>query len=147
MNWNHDYRNKEYKDAGVERGVTAKAMTAILALVLALVLTLTSCGTNAEVSSAVSSTSTTTASEKTEDNAASKAEMFTERDLSGDCDESEAVTISLNGTDAKTSSSDGVSVDGSTVTITAEGVYVVSGIFLTVRSLLMRMIPRRCRSY
>ena len=44
MNRNQEYKDKVYKDAGVERGVTAKAMTVILALILALVLTLTSCG-------------------------------------------------------------------------------------------------------
>ena len=109
MNNDHGYKNKVYKDAGVERGTVAKAMAAILALILALLLTLTSCGSTAEAETLIS------------------ADMFTERDLSGDYDESEAETITLSGSSAKTSASSGVTVSGSTITITAEGVYIVSG--------------------
>lgn len=122
---NREYRNSKYTDAGVARGVTAKAMTVILSLLLALMLTFTSCGANAETGSA--GTVTATSSEQAADNAVSKSEMFTERDLSGDYDESEAETITLSGSSAETSASSGVSIDGSTVTITAEGVYIVSG--------------------
>ena len=125
MNRNQEYKNKIYKDAGVERGVTAKAMTVILALILALVLTLTSCGSTAEAGTTGGITSQT--STETSYNAASKSEMFTERDLSGDYDESEAETITLSGSSIQTSAKSGVSVDGSTVTISAEGVYIVSG--------------------
>ena len=125
MNRNQEYKNKTYKDAGVERGVTAKAMTVILALILALVLTLTSCGSTAETGTTGGITSQT--STETSYNAASKSEMFTERDLSGDYDESEAGTITLSGSSIQTSAKSGVSVDGSTVTISAEGVYIVSG--------------------
>lgn len=53
-------------------------------------------------------------------------DMFTDRDLEGTWDESEAVAIELSDT-GSTASGEGVSVDGSTVTITAEGTYVVSG--------------------
>ena len=53
--------------------------------------------------------------------------MFTERDLSGDYDESEAETITLSGSSIETSAASGVTINGSTVTISAEGVYVVSG--------------------
>ena len=125
MNRNREYKDKVYKDAGVERGVAAKAMTVIIALILALVLTLTSCGSTAEAESGGGATSQTAT--ETTYNAASKSEMFTERDLSGDYDESEAETITLSGSSIETSASSGVSIDGSTVTISAEGVYVVSG--------------------
>lgn len=110
---------KQPADAGVEKGFVTKALVSILALMLALALTLTSCGSAAE-----NGNITTTS---TEYNAASKSEMFTDRDLSADYDESSAATISLNGSGAETSASSGVSIDGSTVTITAEGTYIVSG--------------------
>ena len=125
MNNDNGYKNKIYKDAGVEHGAILKAMTTALALILALMLTLTSCGSSAEAESL--GTGTASATEAAADNAVSKSEMFTERDLSGEYDESEAETITLSGSSAKTSASSGVNVNGSTVTITAEGTYIVSG--------------------
>ena len=122
---NKEYKSKTYKDAGVERGLTVKAMAVILSLLIALMLTFTSCGASAEANSG--SAVTTTSTEQTANNAVSKSEMFTERDLSGDYDESEAETITLNGSSAETSAKSGVSIDGSVITITEEGVYVVSG--------------------
>ena len=122
-----EYKNKIYEGAGVKKGSAGKALAAVAALLLALMLTLSSCG-NAESAGAASDAGTVaTTSTTTVYDAASKAEMFTERDLSADYDESEAETITLSGTSAKTSASSGVSIDGSTVTITAEGVYIVSG--------------------
>lgn len=53
-------------------------------------------------------------------------EMFTARDLSADYDSSAAVTIALNGSSAS-SSSDSVKISGSTVTITEEATYLISG--------------------
>ena len=125
MNSNNEYKDKIYEDAGIKKGSAGKATAAILALLLALVMTLTSsCGT-----AATSDTEEvrTTSAETSNYDAASKAEMFTERDLSGDYDENDAVTITLGGTSAQTSSSNGVTIDGSTITITAEGVYIFSG--------------------
>lgn len=119
---NKEYKNETYKDAGVEKNFTTKALISVLALLLAFALTLSSCGSTADTGS--SAVTTTAASV---DNAVSKSEMFTERDLSDDYDESEAETITLSGSSAKTSAASGVSIDGSTVTISAEGVYVVSG--------------------
>ena len=121
---NKDYKNRTYSDAGVQKGFMTKALISILALILAFALTLTSCGT---ASGASSSAVTTTSSEQSEDNAVSKSEMFTDRDLSDEYDESEAETITLNGNSAETSAASGVSIDGSTITISAEGVYIVSG--------------------
>lgn len=54
------------------------------------------------------------------------AGLFSDRDLAGTYDESEAVAIQLNG-DSASCDSDSVSIDGSTVTITAEGIYLLSG--------------------
>lgn len=51
---------------------------------------------------------------------------FTDRDKSGEYDESSAVKITLNGSSANVSGS-GVSISGSTVTITAAGTYIISG--------------------
>ena len=53
-------------------------------------------------------------------------DMFTERDNKTDYDDSKAVTIQLNGTTA-TASSDSVKISGSTVQITEEATYVISG--------------------
>lgn len=126
MNKDHGYRNRIDKDAGKERsGGAAKAMAPVLAMALALMLTFTSCGAGT-VAEAASGNETVNSTESA-DNAVSKSEMFTERDLSGEYDESEAKTITLNGSSAKTSAASGVSVNGSTVTITEEGVYIVSG--------------------
>ena len=115
MNTNQEYRNRTYNDAGVDRGIVKKAMVSILALMLALMLTLTSCGSVAEAGSAGEVTAQT--STEASYNAASKSEMFTDRDLSGEYDESAAETITLSGSSIETSASSGVSVDGSTVTI------------------------------
>ena len=54
------------------------------------------------------------------------SDMFTERDNKTDYDDSKAVTIQLNGTTA-TASSDSVKISGSTVQITEEAIYVISG--------------------
>lgn len=54
------------------------------------------------------------------------SDMFTDRDLKTDYDASKAVTIQLNGTSA-TASSDSVKISGSTVTITEEATYLISG--------------------
>ena len=58
-------------------------------------------------------------------NAASGSDLFSERDLSAEYDDT-VVNIELTGTGAK-SSSDAVSVSGSVVTITGAGTYVISG--------------------
>lgn len=54
------------------------------------------------------------------------ADMFTDRDSNTEYDASESVTIKLNGTTA-TASSSSVKISGSTVTITEEATYVISG--------------------
>ena len=53
-------------------------------------------------------------------------EMFTDRDLRGDYDEAESIAITFTGSSA-TCSSSAVVISGNTVTITAEGTYILSG--------------------
>lgn len=54
------------------------------------------------------------------------SDMFTDRDMEIGYDETTAVSISLNG-DGASCDSDSVQISGSTVTITAEGTYILSG--------------------
>ena len=117
-----DSNNKEMKAyektaANSDSSFVTKSLISMIALILALVLTLTSCGG----AGGTGDTGLTQTSTTKEYNAASKSEMFTERDLSADYDESSAVKVTLSGTSAKASSSNGISVSGSTVTITSEG--------------------------
>lgn len=121
------YRNETYNDAGAEKSFTTKALISLLALILALALGLSSCGSSADAGNVASADTGNAATAAAEYNAAGKSEMFTERDLSGDYDESEAETITLNGRSAETSAAGGVSINGSSVTITEEGVYIISG--------------------
>lgn len=118
---------KEIKDpaaAGVKSGTAVKALVSILSLILALLLTLSSCGSTA---GSADTGALTTTSAQTEYTAENIGEMFSDRDLSGEYDESKSETITLNGTTAETSAASGVSTDGSVITITAEGTYIVSG--------------------
>lgn len=52
--------------------------------------------------------------------------LFSERDLDGSYDESTAVAIQLNG-DSAVCDSNAVSIDGTRITLTGEGVYLLSG--------------------
>ena len=83
-------------------------------------------------STAEGSSDTDTASADTETASADSsaainvADLFSDRDLAGTYEESEAKAITLTGTSASSDAS-GVSIDGGTITITEEGVYVLSG--------------------
>ncbi len=72
----------------------------------------------------------TVATESEEDvstyTAQTDSDMFTDRDLDSTYDESESVLIQLDG-DSASASSDSVQISGSTVTITEEATYIVSG--------------------
>ena len=102
----------------------------ILAVTTALMIMLSGCG--AAQASADSSDAGAQTTSVTYD-AASKSEMFTERDLSGEYDEAAALRIALNGSTAEVTEegtetkASAVSIDGSTITITAEGIYIFSG--------------------
>lgn len=125
----------------------------LLALVLILSLLLAACGTAAGQTaaeagtaaqnlSAASAGSPASADSPAADSAGSSSagssaassagsgdaysEAFSNRDLSGEYDTADAVTISLNG-DSAAASSETVQISGGSVTITAAGTYILSG--------------------
>lgn len=86
---------------------------------------------SADGSSNSSGSSSGSSSASSSDTAAKEEEltendMFTSRDLSGDYDESEAVKITL-GDSIVISGGSSAKADGSTITISEEGVYILSG--------------------
>ncbi len=100
-----------------------------LALILALLAgTLAACGeSGSAASAAVSGEEPAVSAEAAEASAAQPdGDMFTSRDLDPGYDESESVLIRLNGSSVS-ASSDSVQISGTTVTITEEAVYVISG--------------------
>lgn len=101
-----------------------KVLSACSCLLLCVVL-LASCqkADNRETASSTSSDSTSAVVDFVVTN---DEEMFTERDGSADYDESTAVKIELDVTSAKTGSNS-VKISGSTVTITEDGVYMITG--------------------
>lgn len=115
--------------ASIARGVA----TAGLSLSLAL-LPLAGCASSSSDDSGSSSTSVATTGSTASTIVASgdaiqvlgDTDVFTNRDLDPSYDESEAITISLSDS-GSTVSGGGVDIDGSTVTITTAGTYVVSG--------------------
>lgn len=109
-----------------------KIQKRIVAIAAAMMLTFTGCSGAATVGSTTGSGSSAQAVTTSYD-AASKSELFTERDLSDDYDEAAALRITLDGTTVsvteegtETTSAD-VSIDGSTITITSEGTYIFTG--------------------
>ena len=141
-------RNRKKKTGKKETG-------AVVSLLLASSLAFGGCGTAVTSSSSVNAESARTEStgETSADNADTTSEStdsenamesasdinfdleltestidteFTDREKSGSYKASEAVKITLNKTTATVSGS-GVKADGSTITITEEGVYIVSG--------------------
>ena len=120
--------------------------TVLLVLILATALLLSACGTaailasqdsdsTADLTSANSGSAVNYVALSAEGSQSSAqsvsssdafSEAFSNRDLSGDYDTAEAVTISLNGTSASAFSAS-VQISGGTVTITAAGTYILSG--------------------
>lgn len=98
--------------------------SAALALLVALGL-LVGCNQAASDAS-VSSQEDALSGQQTAATAMDTAALFSDRDLEGTYDESAAVAIQLSGDSAACDSS-AVTVEGSTITITAEGVYLLSG--------------------
>lgn len=105
-----------------------------LALLLCVLLGLSGCQ-KADATDDPAPTSETNSAEPQESTAVSTpnttavldtSALFSERDLVGSYDESEAVTITLNG-DTAECSSDAVTAEGSQVVISKEGVYLLSG--------------------
>lgn len=105
----------------------------LLALFFAMALSMTAVagctGTKSSTGNVVSSETETNAEETSAQSEAgtfSSADMFTERDLAGTYEESRAVYVTLSD-DGITGETDGVVINGQTVTITAEGTYIFSG--------------------
>lgn len=105
----------------------------LLALFCAMALSMTAVagctGTKRSTDNVVSSETETNAEETSAQSEAgtfSSADMFTERDLAGTYEESGAVYVTLSD-DGITGETDGVAINGQTVTITAEGTYIFSG--------------------
>ena len=105
----------------------------LLALFCATALSMTAVagctGTKSSTGNVVSSETEVNAEEtvaQSEAGTFSSADMFTERDLAGTYEESGAVYVTLSD-DGITGETDGVAINGQTVTITAEGTYIFSG--------------------
>ena len=105
----------------------------LLALFCATALSMTAVagctGAKSSTGNVVSSETETNAEETSAQSEAgtfSSADMFTERDLAGTYEESAAVYVTLSG-DGIIGETDGVAINGQTVTITAEGTYIFSG--------------------
>lgn len=105
----------------------------LLALFCATALSMTAVagctGAKSSTGNVVSSETETNAEEtsaQSEAGSYSSADMFTERDLAGTYEESGAVYVTLSG-DGIIGETDGVAINGQTVTITAEGTYIFSG--------------------
>lgn len=96
----------------------------VVFLIFAIILgTLSGCGQDSE---AQDKSGTESSPPAKVDFAKTDEDMFSDRDDVTEYDESKAVTIKLNGTKAS-ASSDSVKISGSTVTITEEATYVISG--------------------
>lgn len=104
---------------------TAKAASAAL-LAGVLLLAATGCGTTDSASSATEIDVTSTEYYEELMGSYELSDLFSDRDLAGTYDESEAVTVTLSDSGSEASGS-GVTIDGSTVTITEAGTYVFSG--------------------
>lgn len=105
----------------------------LLALFCATALSMTAVagctGTKSSTGNVVSSETEVNAEEtvaQSETGTFSSADMFTERDLAGTYEESGAVYVTLSD-DGITGETDGVAINGQTVTITAEGTYIFCG--------------------
>ena len=86
-----------------------------------------SVSTTAEETTVASETSVSETSSDTTSAATSADDLVSDRDMDPSYDEESAVAITLNGDSATSSDSAGVTVEDGTVTITAEGTYIISG--------------------
>lgn len=100
---------------------------AILLLMLAALFVLSGCSSINAMESSVSSSSETSQTGSLElVSTENSTDMFTDRDMEVGYDEETSAQITLSG-DSASSDSDAVQISGSTVTITDEGTYILSG--------------------
>lgn len=93
----------------------------ILPILLAGILLLTGCNNTEKPQGTEQGSSGTTV-----DFSQAEGDLFTDRDLNADYEESSSTHILFNGSDISCDS-DAVSISGSTITITDEGTYILSG--------------------
>lgn len=99
----------------------------LLSILLASLLLLCACGkTGPEQDDHTGSTDESVSTPTVMDFSQTDEDMFTKRDSRTDYEESESVRIQLNG-DTVSCTSDAVRISGTTVTITGEGTYILSG--------------------
>ena len=103
---------------------------AIFAALLVALLSCSGCSLTGSTASegfqAAASSETTVSETTTVETVAAASEMFTDRDMEIGYDEETSARITLSGSSAS-SDSDAVQISGSTVTITDEGTYLLSG--------------------
>ena len=98
----------------------------ILPIELAVVVFSAACSAQSTSGTNIGSVSASSSEKNSAQTSALAAEMFTDRDLEIGYDEDSAAKITLSSNSAS-STSDAVSISGSTVTITDEGTYILSG--------------------
>ncbi len=100
----------------------------MLALLLALTMILGGCGASGSATETDSAGTEegTAASEAVTATVVDTSDMFTDRDIDWSYDEEDCAHIELDG-DSASADTDAVEVSGSTVTITDEGTYILSG--------------------
>ena len=129
---------------------------AAVPLILCAFLLLSACGSGNGAASSDSLSavpdSASAASESVDSVSSAQAEqildtdaLFSDRDLSQSYDEAAAVTVQLLG-DTAACASDAVRIEGGTVTLTEEGVYLFTAPLPTGRSGWTRAARIRCRS-
>lgn len=102
---------------------TKRGLTAV---VLCALLILSGCGTQSTAGDASDTEAGSAENTAATVSAIDLSSLFSDRDLDPSYDESEAIAIQLGG-DSASCDSGSVVIDGGTVTITAEGVYLLSG--------------------
>lgn len=108
-------------------------ITAVLFCAVPLLCgTLTGCGAISDVTGGTAGTDATDSSDngtdasQSADFAQSDADMFTNRDYRTEYDDEESIHITLDG-DSASADSDSVQISGTTITLSEEAVYVISG--------------------
>lgn len=102
--------------------------SAVLSLLFTGILFLSACGSTAAAESAAVSSNTSQIESTETVSSVSSSDLFTDRDKEVGYDEETSAHITLSG-DSASSDSDAVQISGSTVTITDEGTYILSGTY------------------
>ena len=106
--------------------LSVKFITGMLSLLLLLTCSLSGCSSAETTVSDTDSQKTNLAEDSNIQNSTTISDYFSDRDFETTYDESTSVHITLQG-DSASCSSNAVQITGSTVTITDEGTYIISG--------------------